>query len=128
MARRRTRLPHGRSQGRNTSSSTFRPRKTESESGRELGDRRSHVSDGALVEKGSTLNRLSLVNVKRVGFLVNAIGGMGGAVGLKRTDGKKTRRHAARRVAKPSSLERAWRYLKEIEKRSEDSDPLISPE
>src|SRR5437870_11210555 len=55
MARRRTRLPHGRSQGRNTSSSSSRPRKTESESGRELGDRRSYVSDGNLVEKRSIL-------------------------------------------------------------------------
>src|SRR2546430_11507840 len=127
MARRRTRLPHGRSQGRNTSSSTFRPRKTESESGRELGDRRSHVSDGALVEKRSTLNRLSLDNVKRVGFLVNPIAGMGGAVGLKGTDGRKTLRDAVRKGAKPVSLERGLRFFEEVQRRSQGIEFLTAP-
>src|SRR6266704_3465459 len=127
MARRRTRLPHGRSQGRNTSSSTSRPRKTESKSGRELGDRRPHVSDGALVEKRSTLNRLSLDNVKRVGFLVNPIAGMGGAVGLKGTDGRKTLRDAVRKGAKPVSLERGLSFLEEVQRRGQGIEFLTAP-
>ena len=66
--------------------------------------------------------------MKRVGFLVNPIAGMGGAVGLKGTDGKKTLRHAVRKGAKPISLERALRCLKEIQKRSQGIDFLIAPE
>src|SRR5438132_3442912 len=53
---------------------------------------------------------------------------MGGAVGLKGTDGKKTLRHAVRKGAKPISLERALRCLKEIQKRSQGIDFLIAPE
>jgi len=65
--------------------------------------------------------------VKRVGFLVNPIAGMGGAVGLKGTDGKKTLRDAVRKGAKPISLERALRCLKEIQKRSQGIEFLIAP-
>jgi predicted polyphosphate/ATP-dependent NAD kinase len=65
--------------------------------------------------------------VRKVGFLVNPIAGMGGAVGLKGTDGKKTLREATRKGAKPVSPERGLRYLEEVQKRNKDIEFLIAP-
>ena len=68
-----------------------------------------------------------LDDVKRVGFLVNPIAGMGGAVGLKGTDGRKTLRDAVRKGAKPVSLERGLRFLEEVQRRSQGIEFLTAP-
>jgi len=65
--------------------------------------------------------------VKSVGFLVNPIAGMGGAVGLKGTDGRKTLRDAVRKGAKPVSLERGLRFLEEVQRRSQGIEFLTAP-
>ena len=52
---------------------------------------------------------------KRLGFLVNPIAGMGGAVGLKGTDGPALA-EALRRGAEPSSPRRAAEALRELER------------
>jgi len=65
--------------------------------------------------------------VKRLGFLVNPIAGMGGAVGLKGTDGRKTLRDAVRKGAKPVSLERGLRFLEEVQRRSQGIELLVAP-
>jgi predicted polyphosphate/ATP-dependent NAD kinase len=68
-----------------------------------------------------------LDDVKRAGFLVNPIAGMGGTVGLKGTDSKKILRDAIRKGAKPVSLERGLRFLDEIQRRSQDIEFLTAP-
>ena len=68
-----------------------------------------------------------LDDVKSVGFLVNPIAGMGGAVGLKGTDGRKTLRNAVRKGAKPVSLERGLRFLEEVQRRSQGIEFLTAP-
>jgi predicted polyphosphate/ATP-dependent NAD kinase len=65
--------------------------------------------------------------VRKVGFLINPISGMGGTVGLKGTDGKKTLREAIRKGAKPVSPERGLRYLEEVQRRDKDIEFLIAP-
>jgi len=70
---------------------------------------------------------LGLDDVKRVGFLVNPIAGMGGAVGLKGTDGRKTLRDALRKGAKPVSPERGLRFLEEVQRRSQGIEFLTAP-
>ncbi len=65
--------------------------------------------------------------MNRVGFLVNPIAGMGGAVGLKGTDGRKTLRDALRKGAKPVSLERGLRFLEEVQRRSQGIEFLTAP-
>jgi len=70
---------------------------------------------------------LSLDDVKRVGFLVNPIAGMGGAVGLKGTDGRKTLRDAVRKGAKPVSLERGLSFLEEVQRRGQGIEFLTAP-
>jgi len=70
---------------------------------------------------------LVLDDVKSVGFLVNPIAGMGGAVGLKGTDGRKTLRNAVRKGAKPVSLERGLRFLEEVQRRSQGIEFLTAP-
>ncbi len=65
--------------------------------------------------------------MQRVGFLVNPIAGMGGAVGLKGTDGRKTLRDAIRRGAKPVSLQRGLRFLDEVQRRSQGIEFLTAP-
>jgi predicted polyphosphate/ATP-dependent NAD kinase len=68
-----------------------------------------------------------LDDVKRAGFLVNPIAGMGGTVGLKGTDSKKILRDAIRKGAKPVSLERGLRFLDEVQRRSQDIEFLTAP-
>jgi len=65
--------------------------------------------------------------VHTVGFLVNPIAGMGGTVGLKGTDGRKTLREALRKGAKPVSPEKGLRYLKELQRRDNRIEFLIAP-
>jgi predicted polyphosphate/ATP-dependent NAD kinase len=65
--------------------------------------------------------------VRRVGFLVNPIAGMGGAVGLKGTDGKKTLEEAIRKGAKSVAPERGAKYLREVQRRGKDIEFLIAP-
>lgn len=50
----------------------------------------------------------------RIGFLVNPIAGMGGAVGLKGTDGKRTKNEATRRGAAKTSPVRASDALSSV--------------
>jgi len=64
---------------------------------------------------------------QKVGFLVNPIAGMGGAVGLKGTDGKKTLQEAIRKGAKSVSPQRGLRYLEEVQRRVKDIEFLIAP-
>jgi predicted polyphosphate/ATP-dependent NAD kinase len=65
--------------------------------------------------------------VHKVGFLVNPIAGMGGAVGLKGTDGRKTLREAMGKGAKSVSPERGLRFLEEVQHRDKRIEFLIAP-
>src|SRR5256885_5315299 len=52
---------------------------------------------------------------------------MGGAVGLKGTDGRKTLRDAVRKGAKPVSLERGLSFLEEVQRRGQGIEFLTAP-
>jgi predicted polyphosphate/ATP-dependent NAD kinase len=65
--------------------------------------------------------------VHKVGLLINPIAGMGGAVGLKGTDGRKTLLEAKRKGAQPVSPERALRFLEEMQRRDNRIKFLIPP-
>jgi len=67
------------------------------------------------------------INAQKVGFLVNPIAGMGGAVGLKGTDGKNTLQEAIRKGARSVSPERALRYLEEVQRSDKGIEFLIAP-
>ncbi len=64
---------------------------------------------------------------KTVGFIVNPIAGMGGAVGLKGTDGKKILEKAVSLGAKPVAPARAELFLKALEPVKEDIMLLVGP-
>jgi len=66
------------------------------------------------VEKKSLLNFENDVSIKTVGFLVNPIAGMGGAVGLKGTDGRAILKRAIILGAKPIAPAKAESFLSEL--------------
>lgn len=65
--------------------------------------------------------------MKRVGFFVNPIAGIGGKVGFKGSDGRKTLREAIRKGAKPVSPERGSRFLEEVQRHDKKIEFLIAP-
>ena len=65
------------------------------------------------VEKASSSSEKAL-SIKTVGFIVNPVAGMGGAVGLKGTDGKEILSKAVSLGAKPVAPARAESFLSEL--------------
>lgn len=64
--------------------------------------------------------------MKRIGFIVNPIAGMGGAVGLKGTDGR-MHKEAVKLGAKPVTPERARQFLSYV-KNKDDLHVFVAPQ
>ncbi|MEW5937659.1 MAG: ATP-NAD kinase family protein [Candidatus Thermoplasmatota archaeon] len=57
--------------------------------------------------------------MKRIGFVINPIAGLGGRVGLKGSDGQRTQEIALSMGAVPLAGERAWEAIKEVKEGAE---------
>jgi len=68
-----------------------------------------------------------LGQVPTLGFLLNPVAGMGGAVGLKGTDGTATLKEALRRGAKPVSPKRGYEFLSKLASHGKHFALLVPP-
>src|SRR4030067_3830307 len=66
------------------------------------------------IERKVSSDSEKAVSIKTVGFIINPIAGMGGAVGLKGTDGAEILRQAFHLGAKPVAPQRAEAFLSEL--------------
>lgn len=71
-------------------------------------------------QNNSSSNKVSAIQMKTIGFIVNPVAGMGGAVGLKGTDGKATVNRAKSLGAKPVAPRRAEAFLSELDPAKSD--------
>lgn len=65
--------------------------------------------------------------MKRIGFLVNPIAGIGGRVGLKGSDGEEIQEKAQKLGAKPEAGKRALQTMKYVEEQNLDLHILAAP-
>jgi len=65
------------------------------------------------------------IPTKTVGFIINPVAGMGGAVGLKGTDGKKILNQAIALGAKPVATQRAETFLEELSPAKEHLNLIV---
>ncbi len=64
--------------------------------------------------------------MSRLGFLVNPVAGMGGAVGLKGTDGMRTLREEKKRGATPVSPKRAEEFLQHLLRMGQSVELIVA--
>jgi predicted polyphosphate/ATP-dependent NAD kinase len=81
-----------------------------------------------LLQKAPALNNpQNVISTKTVGFIVNPIAGMGGAVGLKGTDSKAILNQAIALGAKPIATQRAETFLTQLSPVKESLKMIVGP-
>ena len=78
-------------------------------------------------EHGLQFERALILQVKTIGLIVNPVAGMGGAVGLKGTDGKAIVERAKSLGAKPIAPERAKGFLSELDSVKSSVHLVVGP-